>query len=134
MPKRARDVLFGGEQDNLRRIAEALNDSRIYQNFSNTAGASNLNQLLRQLPAIAGKNVGLGFAGFGGGLPATALYGIGSNLTARALTSPTMINALGWMGKSGAGKIPGALGAAGKKSAQPLNWVRMLESMQDENK
>lgn len=118
VPQRAQELLFSGEAQNLRAVADALKSSSLFRNTSNTAGANDVLSLIRRF--------GSGGAGYAlGGVPGIAVSGGMSNLLARGLTSPAQIARLGRWGtregapasqRLGAASVPaGLLGLMGRE-------------------
>lgn len=129
MSGRVQDYLFGGEGQNLRAVAQALAESRLATNTSNTAGA------LSNLQALgwgAGGLANLPFAASAAG----GIYGLG-----RAVTSPRAIKALGRWGQTPMQLTPSKTpawmrkgGNAAMRSATPATSVTrgLLDLMEQE--
>ena len=78
----ARDVLFGGEESGVLRLARALAESKNSMNTSNTGGVNAAAQLLGM---GAGGIINLPLTAIGSAVP----YGV-----SRAITSPAMLNSV----------------------------------------
>lgn len=86
MNPQAREMLFGGDMMPVRDVAQSLKESRAFTNTSNTAGASHALRTLQGVALGAGGMVNLPAALAAAGIPYA---------TARSVTSPRVINALG---------------------------------------